>query len=183
MPKIKILNMKRISALIIISGLTLISFFSCKSNKEEIKAPEGMRIVDMTKYGKQFLFFVPDSTVGKLEILEQPGGLLQVKVGKVFDVIIKEGEEDIAFKKADLGNDDLYKIKQFFVDEPTTIDWEWSIPDMPSEFHFLTVQKVGNYSYTFEDNKNSDAAPFSRTNIEKMLESCRNIKPVSKKEE
>jgi hypothetical protein len=175
--------MKKIAA-ILMTSITLISLISCNSKKEEeIKAPEGMMVIDMSKYGKQFLLFVPDSTFGKLEISEQPGGLLEVKVGKVFDIIIKEGEEDIAFKKADLGNDDLYKVKQFLVDEPTTIAWEWGIPDMPSEFHFLTVQKIGNYTYTFEDNKNSDAAPFSKSNIEKMLESCRNIKPVPKKEE
>ena len=176
--------MKKLS-LLFITGIGLLFLLSaCKSQKdEEIKAPEGTRAVDLSKYGKTFIMFVPDSTQGKLEISEQPGGLLEVKVGKQFDVIIKEGEEDIAFRKSDLSNDDVYKIKQFMVDEPTAIAWEWAIDDMPSEYHFVTVQKIGNSAYTFEDNRNSQSAPFSKSSIEKMLELCKNIKPILKKEE
>ncbi len=183
MPTIKKQIMKKI-ALLLAVGTIALSVISCGKKEEEIKAPEGMMTLDLSKYGKTFIIFVPDSaTNGKLEISEQPGGLLEVKVGKQFDIIIKEGEEDIAFRKTDLGNDDVYKIKQFFVDEPTAIAWEWAIGDMPSEFHFLTVQKVGNSAYTFEDNRNSDGSPFSKSSIEKMLESCKNIKPAPKKEE
>lgn len=171
--------------LLLASALTLsFTIISCgNKKKDEIQAPEGMRVVELVKYGKTFAIFVPDSTQGKLEITEEPGGILEVKVGKVFDINIKEGEEDISFKKADIGNDDVYKIKQIFVDEPNTIAWEWAIGDMPSEYHFITVQKIGNSTYTFEDNKNSDAAPFSKAAIDKMLESCKNIQAVSKKEE
>lgn len=175
--------MKKLKVLISLS-IASVFLMSCSGKKEEeIKAPEGMRTVDLSKYGKTFILFTPDSTVGKLEISEQPGGLLEVKVGKQFDIVIKEGEEDIAFKKADLGNDDVYKIKQFFVDEPNTIAWEWAIGDLPSEFHFITVQKIGNSAYTFEDARNSAGAPFSKSAIEKMLESCKSIKPIPKKEE
>ncbi len=166
---------------IILFTTTLIS---CSEKKEdEIKAPEGMQVLNLSKYGKPFMMFVPDSTQGKLEITEQPGGILEVKVGKIFDVNIKEGEDDIAFKKTDLSNDDVYKIKQFFIDEPGAIAWEWAIGDMPSEFHFISVQKVGNSAYTFEDNRNSEGAPFSKSAIEKMIESVKSIHPVSKKEE
>jgi hypothetical protein len=176
--------MKKITLLLAVGTIAL-SVISCGGKKEEeIKAPEGMMTLDLSKYGKTFIIFVPDSaTNGKLEISEQPSGLLEVKVGKQFDVIIKEGEEDIAFRKTDLGNDDVYKIKQFFVDEPTAIAWEWAIGDLHSEFHFLTVQKIGNSAYTFEDNRNSEGSPFSKSSIEKMLESCKNIKPAPKKEE
>lgn len=161
-----------------------IGLISCGGKKEEeVKAPEGMRTVDLSSYGKLITIFAPDSAQGKLEILEQPGGVLEVKVGKQFDILIKDGEEDIAFKKADLGNDDVYKIKQFFVDEPTAIAWEWAIGDMPSEHHFICVQKLGNTAYTFEDNKNSEGAPFSKSAIEKMMESCKNIKEAIKKAE
>lgn len=175
--------MKRVlssfTMLVFIAGLLV----SCGGKKtKEITAPEGMRVVDLTPYGKTFVIFVPDSTQGKLEIAEQPGGILQVKVGKVFDISIKEGEEDIAFKKADLSNDDVYKIKQIFIDEPNTLAWEWAIGDLPSEYHFITVQKAGQNAYTFEDTRNSDAAPFSKSAIEKMLESCKNIQYISKEE-
>ncbi|GIV29148.1 MAG: hypothetical protein KatS3mg028_0214 [Bacteroidia bacterium] len=106
--------MKKILLLVSVVAFSM-SIVSCGGKKEEeIKAPEGMRIVDLSKYGKPVTIFAPDSTVGILVITEQPGGILQVKVGKQFDILIKEGEEDIAFKKADLGNDDVYKIKQFF---------------------------------------------------------------------
>lgn len=175
--------MKKITS-ILLAGITSIILISCGGKKEEeIKVPEGMRKVELVQYGKPFMMFVPDSTQGVLEIIEQPGGVVEVKVGKNFDILLKDGEEDVAFKKADLGNDDVYKIKQFFIDEPTTIAWEWAIGDMPSEHHFLSIQKIGNNAYTFEDNRNSDGAPFSKTAIEKMIESCKNIHPVSKKEE
>ena len=142
-----------------------------------------MRVVDLSQYGKPITMFAPDSTQGKLEIYEQPGGVLQIKVGKNFDILIKEGEEDIAFKKADLGNDDVYKIKQFFIDEPTTLAWEWAIGDLPSEHHFISVQKIDNIAYTFEDNRNSDGAPFSKNAIEKMIESCKTIRKIKKQDE
>ncbi|GIV29147.1 MAG: hypothetical protein KatS3mg028_0213 [Bacteroidia bacterium] len=75
------------------------------------------------------------------------------------------------------------KSNNSFIDEPNTIAWEWAIGDMPSEFHFISVQKVGNNAYTFEDNRNSEGAPFSKSAIEKMIESCKSIKAVPKKEE
>lgn len=175
--------MKKLS-IFLMSILLSVGLISCGGDKkEEIKVPEGMQLIDLSKYGKVFTLFVPDSTKGKLEIIELPGGILEIKVGKVFDISIKEGEEDLAFRKSDLGNDDVYKVKQFFVDEPTTIAWEWAIGDMPSEFHFISVQKVGNSAYTFEDTRNSDAAPFSKSAIEKMIESVKNIHPISKQEE
>ncbi|MCX7728156.1 MAG: hypothetical protein N2203_01680 [Bacteroidia bacterium] len=174
--------MKKVILSITVFTISLI-FFSCGEKKEEIKAPEGMRITNLSSYGKPIILFVPDSTQGKLEITEQPGGILEIKVGRQFDILVKEGEEDIAFKKADLGNDDVYKIKQFIVDEPNSIAWEWAIGDLPSEFHFISVQKVGNSAYTFEDNRNSDGAPFSRSAIEKMLDAVKNIKQATKKEE
>lgn len=161
-----------------------ILIISCGGKKEEsVKVPDGMRMVNLAEHGKPIIVFAPDSTQGKLEIIEQPGGVLEVKVGKQFDILIKDGEEDIAFKKADLGNDDVYKIKQFFIDEPTTIAWEWAIGDMPSECHFVCVQKVGNSAYTFEDNKNSEGSPFSKSAIEKMIEACKSIHPAVSKEE
>ncbi len=173
--------MKKTFLFVFITAFSLL-IFSCGNKKEEIPpSPEGMQALDLSKYGKLFIIFVPDSTKGHLEVTEQPGGILQVKVGKSFDMSIKEGEEDIAFKKADLGNDDVYKIKQFFVDEPNTVAWELAIGDMPSECHFISVQKAGNSAYTFEDTHNSEA-PFSKSAIEKMLESCKNIHPVSKAE-
>ncbi|GAB4206543.1 MAG: hypothetical protein Fur0023_16540 [Bacteroidia bacterium] len=176
--------MKKILLLVSVVAFSM-SIVSCggKKEEEEIKAPDGMRVVDLSKYGKPVTIFVPDSTQGSLEINEQPGGVLQIKVGKQYDILMKEGAEDIAFKKADLGNDDVYKIKQFFVDEPSAIAWEWAIGDLPSEFHFICVQKAENNAYTFEDNRNSDGSPFSKSAIEKMLESSKTIKSIKKKEE
>lgn len=175
--------MKKISLVVSLLAIS-IGINACGGKKEEeTKAPEGMRIIDLSKYGMPITMFVPDSTQGKLEITEQSGGVCQVKVGKQFDILIKEGEDDIAFKKTDIGNDDVYKVKQFFIDEPTTIAWEWAIDDMPSEFHFISVQKAGNAAYTFEDNRNSDGAPFSKSAIEKMIQACKTIREANKKRE
>jgi hypothetical protein len=72
------------------------------------------------------------------------------------------------------------KFKAFVVEEPNTIMWESEITK--PEFHFYTIQKLGNSTYVFEDIKSSEAEPFSKENIQKMLDSAKNMKEVKKAE-
>jgi hypothetical protein len=75
--------MKTISKLFSATLVTAV-LFSCgeKKQDEPIVAPQGMNILDLSKYGKPFVIFVPDTTSAKLEITQQSYGALDIKVGK-----------------------------------------------------------------------------------------------------
>jgi hypothetical protein len=157
-----------ISALILVTSIQ-----SCGGKKEEqakVEAPAGMITLDLSKYGKPFTIFVPDSTVGKLQITEQTWGALEIRAGKNFQISITEDPGDIELRKTD--------IKQFVVEEPTTIMWESEITK--SEFHFYTIQKLGNATYVFEDLKNPDNEPFGQPTVQKMLDSVKALKEIKK---
>ncbi len=174
--------MKKLLSIALACGL-LINLTSCKTaNKEEAKVPDGMMALDLSKFGKSFIIFIPDSTKGKVEVTEQSWGALEIKVGQDFQISIKEGDEDLAFKKTDLQGDEINKVKQFHVDEPTTLLWESVIGEGTPEFHFISVQKVGNAAYTFEDIKSTDNKPFTKAAVDKMLESVKGITPTKKEE-
>jgi hypothetical protein len=153
----------------------------CGGKKEEqqnVEAPAGMTTLDLSKYGKPFSIFVPDSTVGKLEITEQSWGALEIRAGKNFQISITEDPGDIELRKSDIKGDEVNKFKQFHVEDPTTIMWESEITK--PEFHFYTIQKVGTATYVFEDIKSTDSEPFSKAAIEKMLESAKGLKEIKK---
>ena len=163
---------------------TLILFItiqSCGGKKEEqakVEAPAGMVTLDLSKYGKPFSIFVPDSTVGKLQITEQTWGALEIRAGKNFQVSITEDPGDIELRKTDVKGDEVNKFKSFIIEEPTTIMWESEITK--PEFHFYTIQKVGNATYVFEDLKSSDNEPFSKEVIQKMVDSAKALKEIKK---
>lgn len=151
-----------------------------KDEQQKVEAPQGMMTLDLSKYGKPFTIFVPDSTVGKLEITEQSWGALEIRVGKNFQMSITEDPGDIELRKSDIKADDVNKFKAFVVEEPTTIMWESEITK--PEFHFYSIQKLGNSTYVFEDIKSSEAEPFSKEAVQKMLDSAKNMKEVKKAE-
>ena len=70
-----------------------------KAEQEPIVAPEGMNVLDLSKYGKPFAIFVPDTTAAKLQITEQSSGALDIKVGTNFAITINEQAADIELKK------------------------------------------------------------------------------------
>ena len=168
----------------LISALALVvTLQSCGGKKEEqavVEAPAGMITIDLSKYGKPFTIFVPDSTFGKMEIAEQTWGALEIRIGKNFQLSITEDPGDIELRKTDIKADDVNKFKSFIVEEPTTIMWESEITK--PEFHFYSIQKIGNSTYVFEDIKSSDAEPFSKESIQKMLDSAKGLKEVKKAE-
>jgi hypothetical protein len=174
--------MKAIYTLITALAL-VVALPGCGDKKEEqakVEAPAGMTTLDLSKYGKPFTIFVPDSTVGKMEITEQSWGALEIRVGKNFQLSITEDPGDIELRKTDIKADDVNKFKAFVVEEPNTIMWESEITK--PEFHFYTIQKLGNSTYVFEDIRSSEAEPFSKESIQKMLDSAKNMKEVKKAE-
>ncbi len=168
----------------LITALALVvTLQSCGGKKEEqvaVEAPAGMITLDLSKYGKPFAIFVPDSTMGKMEIVEQTWGALEIRIGKNFQLSITEDPGDIELRKSDIKADEVNKFKSFVVEEPTTIMWESEITK--PEFHFYSIQKLGNSTYVFEDIKSSESEPFSKESTQKMLDSAKGLKEMKKAE-
>lgn len=173
--------MKKLATLL--SALTLsVVFVSCgnKEDKQDIQAPAGMVALDLSKYGKQFSIFVPDTTAAKLEITEQSWGALEVKVGKNFQISITEDPGDMELKKSDIKSNDVNVFKSFVIEEPLTIMWESAITK--PEYHFYSIQKAAGNSYVFEDIVPANGEPLSKEAIQKMVDSAKQIVEKKKPE-
>lgn len=172
--------MKKILSLVAAFTCSAIIMTSChdKSEKQDIQAPAGMVALDLSKYGKPFAVFIPDTTTSKLSVVEQSWGALEISVGKSFRLSIKEEAGDIEMKKSDIKSDDVNKFKSYIVEEPATIMWESEITK--PEFHLYSVQKVGNNPYLFEDFSTPDSEPLTKDAAQKMLDSAKNIKETKK---
>ena len=130
-----------------------------------------MTETDLTPYGMPISIMIPDSTKGKAEITEQSWGAVEIKVGKSFQVSISEGEGDVSLMKSDIAGNDINKFKRYVKDEPALLFYESEITQ--PEFHFYTVVKSENTSYTVEDIKGEI---FSEKDVERMIESAKSIK-------
>jgi len=132
-----------------------------------------MVALDLSKFGKQFSIFVPDTTITKLEVIEQSWGALEIKVGKGFHLSITEDPGDIELRKSDIKSNDVNIFKSYVIEEALTIMWESAITK--PEFHFYTIKKIGNNTYVFEDVVPADGEPLSKDAIQKMYDSAKNI--------
>jgi hypothetical protein len=166
--------MKKLVTLLSAFSLSL-AIISCggKESKENIEAPAGMVALDLSKYGKQFSIFVPDTTAAKLEIVEQSWGALEIRVGKAFHMSVSEDPGDIELQKSDIKSNDVNIFKSFVIEEPLTIMWESEITK--PEYHFYSIQKVGNNTYVFQDVVSADGVPFSKDAVQKMVDSAKKI--------
>ncbi len=169
---------KTFIALIALVGMYILS--SCgdgKPKQEPIVAPEGMNVLDLSRYGKPFAIFIPDTTQAKLEIAEQTYGALDIKVGPNFAISISEQLEDLELKKSEIKDDEVNKFKSFIVEEPGAIMWESEITE--PEFHFIINTTIGGAEYSIQDLKSTEAKPFSKEQIQKMFDSAKNIKEIN----
>ncbi|MBA4239745.1 MAG: hypothetical protein C0448_03395 [Sphingobacteriaceae bacterium] len=166
--------MKKLFTILSVIALS-IAVSSCggKETQENVEAPAGMVALDLSKFGKQFSIFVPDTTAAKLEVIEQSWGALEIKVGKGFHLSITEDPGDMELRKSDIKSNDVNIFKSFVIDEPLTIMWESAITK--PEFHFYSIQKIGNNTYVFEDVVPADGEPLSKDAIQKMLDSAKKI--------
>ncbi len=157
---------------LLIATVTVFVFAGCGGPKKEDSSTvkPGMMKIDLKINGNSLSIVVPDSTVGKLEIVEQSWGATEVIVGKKFQLSISEGKGDITLKKSDITSDEINKVQRFIVDEPNTLVWESSIID--PEVHFYTVEKIGPVFYLIEDIANDH---FIESEIQQMLTSAKSI--------
>ena len=172
----KLINLLSVALL----ASTIISCGGKKNEQEAIVAPQGMNVLDLSKYGKPFAIFVPDTVAAKLTVTEQSSGALDIKVGGNFAITINEQAADIELKKKDIKEDEVLKFKNYVVEEPNAIFWESEI--VKPEFHFVVNQKIGTTDYSFEDIKSTDTEPFDKGTIQKMFDSAKNIKEIKKEE-
>lgn len=161
-------------------GFTL-SLPSCAvpdKNEEGRLAPQGMITLDLSQFGKPFAIFVPDTMTTKLQITEQASGALDIKVGNSFAISIFEQTADLELKKSDLKSDELNKLKSFVVEEPGALVWESEL--VQPEFHFLINVNLAGNTYSMQDIVDNEVTPFGKEVIQKMYESCKNVKEVQK---
>jgi len=148
-------------------------FAGCGDSKTEETATSlpGMMETNISVNGNQLSIMVPDSTKGKLEVVEQSWGATEIKVGKEFQISITESEGDIALTKSDIAGNDVNKFKRFVKDEPTLVFWESEITG--PEYHFYTIVKTGNTSYVIEDIKGEI---FSEKAAQTMIDASKTLK-------
>lgn len=158
--------------LLLLAAPAVLFFASCGGSKEETTASvPGMMETNITINGNQLSIMVPDSTKGKLEIVEQSWGATEIKVGKEFQISIEEGEGDVALMKSDIAGNDVNKFKRYIKDEPTLLFWESEITQ--PEFHFYTVVKPGAVSYIIQNIKEE---MFSEKAAQTMVDAAKTLK-------
>ncbi|MGE0568906.1 MAG: hypothetical protein AB7O73_13260 [Bacteroidia bacterium] len=164
---------------LILSGLLFSSCGESGPQEEPIVAPEGMHVLDLNRYGKPFIVFVPDTVKNKLEIVEQSYGALDIMCGNNFGISILGQKEDIELRKTEIKDDEINKFKSYIVEEPEAIFWESAIID--PEFHFLINFKVGESEYNVRDLVDPAAEkPLGKEAVQKMFDSAKSIKEFKK---
>lgn len=159
--------------------LCILCLSSC-SNKPEQVIPEGMCSIELQRYGKPFSILVPDTSKNPLSITEEASGALIVKAGKSFGLSIFEEQADLALKREDLKADEVNRLTAFISEEPNALFWESSITE--PEFHFLVNASVGGRDFSFQDLQDPEAKLPGKASVQKMFESCKNIKAIEPKE-
>ena len=158
--------------LLLLAVPAILFFVSCGGSKKDapVSIP-GMMEVTLKINGNTLSIMVPDSTKGKMEMVEQSWGATEIKVGKEFQLSISEGEGDIALMKSDIAGNDVNKFKRFLKDEPGLLFWESEITE--PEFHFYIVEKVGTVSYLIEDIKDEH---FNEKGAQAMIDAAKTLK-------
>ncbi len=165
-------------ALLLIAAPALLFFLSCGGSKtEESNAPmPGMMEVGLKINGNNLSIMVPDSSKGKMEIIEQSWGATEIKVGTAFQISIEEGDGDIALIKSDITGNEVFKLQRYLKDEPTLLFWEGKNADLPdARFHFYTIEKVGTINYVIKDIETGEA--YSEKQVQTMLDAAKTLKP------
>lgn len=149
-------------------------FAACGGSKTESAAVSmpGMMETSININGNPLTIMVPDSSKGKLEIVEQSWGATEIKVGKEFQISITEGDGDLALTKSDIAGNDVNKFKRFIKDEPALLFWESEIT--APECHFYEIVKPGTVSYIVEDIKGE---VFSEKAAQTMIDAGKTLKP------
>jgi hypothetical protein len=162
--------MKKAILLLITPAILFLASCGGSKTEEETSIP-GMMQVQLKINGNPLSIMVPDSTKGKLEMVEQSWGATEIKVGDDFQISIEEGEGDIALTKSDIAGNDVNKFQRFLKDEPQLLFWESAITT--PEFHFYTIVKPGAVSYVIQDIKGDI---FDEKAVQRMIDAAKTLK-------
>jgi hypothetical protein len=168
---------------------TTLALTSCGGKTEtttDQSVPAGMMALDLSKYGKNIIINVPDSTNGPLAVDNSMGEMVRVVVGKSFQLDIKEGEGNLDMKKnEDIKKNGVYKFDKFDVEEPESIIWSWhmdgKVDDKGNpvlEYNMFSTKKVGAVTYEVET---VAGEIFSLEGCKKMLDAAKSIHPKETK--
>ncbi len=163
--------MKKILLLLLAPAMVFLASCGGSKTDETTASIPGMMETQLKINGNALSIMVPDSTKGKLEMVEQSWGATEIKVGKDFQISIEEGEGDIALTKSDISGNDVNKFKRYVKDEPTTLLWESEIT--APEFHFYSIVKPGTVSYIVKD---IAGEMFGEKATETMVEAAKTLK-------
>lgn len=169
-------KMKKI--LLLITVPVVLFFAGCGNSKTEETVPSipGMMEVELKINGNPLLIMIPDSTRGKMQIVEQSWGATEIQVGKGFQISIEEAEgelTDLTFQKSMISSEEPKKLKRYINDDPTLIFYEQQIETMDPEFHFYSIVKIGDVSYVVKD---IPEEKYSEKAVEMMVESAKTLK-------
>ncbi|MBA3972543.1 MAG: hypothetical protein H0X46_10485 [Bacteroidetes bacterium] len=162
--------MKKILLLLATPAVLFLAACGGTKTDETVTMP-GMTEVQFKINGNALTMMVPDSTKGKLEMVEQSWGATEIKVGKDFQVSIEEGEGDVALMKSDIAGNDVNKFKRFVKDEPTLLLWESEIT--APEYHFYMIAKPATVSYVVKD---ISGDMFNETGTQAMIDAAKTLK-------
>jgi len=162
--------------LLLLATPALLFFSSCGDSKtEESTVIPGMMEVGLIINGNNLSIMVPDSTKGRLQMVEQSWGATEIKVGDDFQISIEEGEGDIALMKSDINGNEVFKLQRFLKDEPALLFWEEKNPDLPkSRFHFYTIIKTEAASYLVKDIESGEA--YNEAAVQTMIDAAKTLK-------
>ena len=163
-------------ALVLFAAPVIILFTSCGGSKTEESSPIAcMMVVDLKINGNDLSVVVPDSSKGKMEMVEQSWGATEIKVGADFQISIEEGDGDVALVKSDVTGNEVFKLQRYITDEPTLLFWEEKNADLPSaRFHFYTIIKAGASNYVIKDIESGEA--YNEKAVQTMIDAAKTLK-------
>lgn len=162
--------------LLLLAAPALLFFSSCGGSKtDESIAMPGMTEVVFKINGNNLSVMVPDSSKGKMEMIEQSWGATEFKVGSDFQLSIEESDGDAALVKSDITGNEVFKLQRYLKDEPTLLFWEAKNADLAdARFHFYTIKKVGTSNYVIKDIESGDA--YNEKAVQRMIDAANTLK-------
>jgi len=170
--------MKKIALLLALALPVLFTSCGDKTGDPQPETiPAGMRAADLSEHGFPLRMNVPDSTRGKLEIVENDNGGTMVRVGKNFqvNVNIAEGEAaDLKMQKTLITAMDAGQ-STFSVDTDTALVYVTKFGEELSRHHFYMIVKIGNDKYVVRDVDDPENQ-FTEDDVKLMMESARSLR-------
>jgi hypothetical protein len=163
--------------LLLLAAPAILFLAACGGSKTEDKTTiPGMMETSIKVNSNDLSIMIPDSTKGVAEIMEQPWGATEIKVGADFHISIEENEGDIALMKTDITGNEVFKLQRYLKDEPALLFWESKNENMPdARFHYYAIVKAGNLTYVVKDVERLEA--YNEKAVETMVQASQTLKP------